>query len=238
MNLEWHTAKVIGIQEVAPNTKQFLIEIPGMDRFDFIPGQFVVLDLPISEKKNKRLRSYSIASRPNGTNTFELLIELVEDGLGTHYIWQNIGIGSELTLRGPAGIFVLSEPITQDYFLICTGTGIAPFRSMITHLAHHAIPAREIYLIFGCRTQADLLYADELKAIERQLPNFHYIPTLSREQWNGRTGYVHAVYKELVAGKPDAEFMLCGWKKMIDETRHTLQDLGYPRKQIHFELYG
>lgn len=73
-----------------------------MQRFDFKPGQFVTLDLPIHEKKNKRWRSYSIASAPDETNIFELVIVLVEDGLGTPYIWSNIKIGDELILRGLA----------------------------------------------------------------------------------------------------------------------------------------
>jgi CDP-4-dehydro-6-deoxyglucose reductase len=54
--------------------------------FDFKPGQFVTIDLPIHEKPNKRIRSYSIASWPDGTNVFELLIVLAEHGLGTHFL--------------------------------------------------------------------------------------------------------------------------------------------------------
>jgi CDP-4-dehydro-6-deoxyglucose reductase len=71
-----------------------------------------------------------------------------------------------------------------------------------------------------------------------QLPQFKYIPVLSRETWDGKQGYVHDVYKELCAGNPNANFMLCGWKNMIDDARHFLNELGYDKKQIHFELYG
>lgn len=238
MNLEWQQGKVVKIVDTAPDTKQFFIEVEGKSSFDFKPGQFITLDLPISDKKNKRLRSYSIASAPDGSNQIELLIELVEHGLGTAYLWDEIHIGDLLTFRGPAGVFLLPENLDQELFLVCTGTGIAPFRSMLKYIEQQHLPAKDIFLVFGCRTRQDLLYRDELLAMESRMPNFHYVPTLSREAWSGRQGYVHPAYMELAAGKPNAHFMLCGWKKMIDEARQRLQEMGYPKQQIHYELYG
>jgi CDP-4-dehydro-6-deoxyglucose reductase len=233
----WLKGKVIRIEDSAPNTRSFFIEIPELEQFDFKPGQFVTLDLPIHEKPNKRLRSYSIASWPDGTNVFELVIVLVEDGLGTPYLFNQVDVGSELTLRGPLGVFTLKEEYLQkDLFMICTGTGVAPFRSMVHYLKIHHIPHGNIYLIFGTRTQKDILYYDELKNI--QLENYHYIPTLSREKWEGRTGYVHPVYEELCAGRQPASFLICGWKNMIDEAKYRIQAMGYERKSIHQELYG
>jgi len=70
----WRIGKVIRISDHTHNTRQFWVEIPELDAFDFKPGQFVTIDLPIHEKPNKRIRSYSIASWPDGTNVFELLI--------------------------------------------------------------------------------------------------------------------------------------------------------------------
>ncbi len=238
MNLEWQNGRVVNIIDETPATRRYFIEMPSAVPFTFKPGQFVTLDLPIHEKKNKRWRSYSIASAPDDTNIFELVIVLVEDGLGTPYLFNHIKIGDEIVLRGPAGIFVLPDTIEHDYFMICTGTGIAPFRSMIHHIYNHHIASKDLYLIFGTRTKNDLLYHDELTALQEKLPNFRYIPVLSREKWDGKTGYVHPVYEALCAGKPDAQFMLCGWKNMIDDAKNNLLGMGYDKKQIHFELYG
>src|SRR6202795_2090365 len=58
----WRTGKVIRIKDETSDTRRFWVEVPEMSSFDFIPGQFVTLDLPIHEKPNKRWRSYSIAS--------------------------------------------------------------------------------------------------------------------------------------------------------------------------------
>jgi len=235
----WRTGKVIRIEQETYNTRRYWIEVSELDNFDFQPGQFVTLDLPIHEKPNKRWRSYSIASWPDGTNVFELLIVLLEDGLGTPWIFKNIVVGSEFTLRGPQGVFILHEEnLSKDLFLISTGTGIAPFRSMSQYIKLHNTAHENIYMLFGCRTQKDLLYFDELKQLEVELANFHFIPTLSREDWDGKKGYVHALYEELCAGKQPASFFLCGWKAMIDEAKQRIQAMGYDRKAIHQELYG
>jgi ferredoxin-NADP reductase len=236
--LPWRKGIVTRIEDYTHNTKRFWIEIPELEKFDFIPGQFVTLDLPIHEKPNKRVRSYSISSWPDGTNQFELLIVLAQGGLGSNYMFNKINVGSELTFRGAQGIFVLPEKIEKDIFLVCTGTGIAPFRSMVNYISLHNVPTKNISLIFGCRKKVDLLYYDELKALEQQLEGFHYYPTLSREHWEGRHGYVHKIYMELCADKPDAAFYLCGWKHMIDEARKHIAEMGYDRKAVHMELYG
>jgi len=123
-------------------------------------------------------------------------------------------------------------------FMICTGTGIAPFRSMIHHIRDHNIPHKNIILIFGCRTQSTLLYYEEMKKLQEDIPGFQYIPTLSREKWEGRSGYVHPIYEALCAERNPANFFLCGWKGMIDEARKRIMDMGYDKKQIHVEIYG
>jgi len=235
----WRTGKVIDIIQETYNTRRFVIQIPELEKFDFIPGQFITFDLPIADKPNKRVRSYSIASWPDGTNIFELVIVLLEGGLGTTYLFNKIEVGSELTLRGAQGVFTLDDDdLQKDIVMICTGTGIAPFRSMAHHIKNHNIPHKNIYLIYGTRKQTDLLYFEEMKKLDQEMENFHYVPTLSREQWEGRSGYVHPIYEELCANKQPVSFLLCGWKNMLDEAKQRILALGYDRKSIHQESYG
>jgi glycine betaine catabolism B len=235
----WRTCKITEIIQETPNTRRFFMEIPELEVFDFKPGQFVTLDLPIHEKPAKRWRSYSIASWPDGTNRFELVIVLLEGGAGTTYLFNETTVGSELTFRGAQGVFTMPETLDKDLLLICTGTGIAPFRSMAHHIKNHQIAHQDIYLLFGCRKQEDLLYYKELKELEAVLPGFHFMPTLSREEWDGASnGYVHALYEKICAEKQPAQFFLCGWKNMIDEAKKRIVEMGYDRKAIHQELYG
>ncbi len=236
--LPWLTGKVIRIENETNDTRRFWMEVPELTSFDFIPGQFVTLDLPIHEKPNKRWRSYSIASWPDGTNVFELVIVLDRRGSGTPYLFDEVNIGSEIPLRGPQGVFTLKEPLDDDLVLICTGTGIAPFRSMIHYIHNKNIAHKNIYLVFGCRNKENLLYYEELVTLQNEMQGFHFIPTLSRENWEGHTGYVHTVYELLCIDRKPAKFFLCGWKGMIDEARVKLTEMGYDKKAIHFEIYG
>ncbi len=79
------------------------------------------------------------------------------------------------------------------------------------------------------------------------MQNVHYLPTLSRENWEGPQGYVHALYENVLKTKiaetgsenlPTANFYLCGWKNMIDEAKEKFMAFGYDKKAIHQELYG
>ena len=212
----WRTGKIIKIENETSSTKRFWIEIEGVDHFEFVPGQFITLDLPIHEQPNKRWRSYSIASAPDHSNVVELVIVLMEG--------------------------VLPDPITTDLFMICTGTGIAPFRSMLQHIHHNNIPHKEIYLIYGTRKCPDALYLNEMLDLKQKLPGFHYFPTFSREEQVAEglcIGYVHGVYEQLLQEpKDDPQFFLCGWKDMITDARQKIQARGIDKKSIHFELYG
>lgn len=247
----WRTGTVIRIVDETYNTKRFFIKVDELESFNFKAGQFVTLDLPIHEQKNKRWRSYSIASWPDGSNIFELLIVLLEGGAGTTYLFNHIEVGSELSFRGAQGVFTLPESIEKDLFFICTGTGIAPFRSMLNYMQLHNISHKNLYLIFGCRTKKDLLYYEEMRMLEKEIENFNYMPTLSREGWDeqeGYKGYVHSLYEEICKKNNEAcedlqnlkpaSFYLCGWKAMIDDARKKIAELGYDRKSIHLELYG
>ena len=237
----WRTGTVIKIEDASESTRRFWIQIPELDSFNFKPGQFVTLDLPIHEKTNKRWRSYSIASAPDGSNIIELVIVLLEGGLGTTYLFNEIKEGSAITLRGPVGVFTLPETLDKDLYLICTGTGIAPFRSMVHWIHQQKIAHKNIHLIFGCRKLTDQLYGSELKALETLENNFYYHPVFSREDAvpNGAySGYVHAVYEQLLAAKNPSQFYLCGWKNMIDEAKQRIMAAGYDKKDIHLEIYG
>jgi ferredoxin-NADP reductase len=244
----WLKCVVIKTEDITHSTRRFWIQIPALTQFDFEPGQFVTFDLPIHEQRNKRWRSYSIASAPDGTNIFELVIVLMEDGLGTPHLFNDIIVGSELIVRGPQGKFTMPENLDKDLYLICTGTGIAPFRSMSHYIHQKKMPHKNIHLIFGCREFKDSLYEQELKQLEKEMPGFHHHPCFSRELSVGtgqHVGYVHACYKQIIESSqlewgilPPAYFYLCGWKNMVDDAKHTLMEIGYDKHAIHLELYG
>lgn len=235
MQQGFYNGVVTRVVQESPTVNRYFIAIEGVERFDFLPGQFVMLDLPIQHEFTTR--SYSIASAPNGTNEIELCIVLKEDGQGTPYLFSTIGVGSRLKVSEPQGRFYLDTEIDSDICLIATGTGVAPLRSMLHYIFTNNISHRNLYLVFGNRKQEDILYRTELEEMAKQHPEFTFIPVLSREEWEGEKGYVHPIYQKQFAQAQPAVFYLCGWSNMVKEAKNNLKAMGYNRKQIKFELY-
>jgi ferredoxin-NADP reductase len=201
----------------------------------FQSGQFVILDFGHLDHQFST-RSYSIADYTTGP-ILELCIVLKSDGAATPLLF-NMKIGDTLQASLPQGRFVLPEALpSKPICFICTGTGVAPFRAMVKELLLHKGFNQPIYLFFGCRTQADILYRDEFETLAGQFSNFKYIPVLSRESWEGARGYVHPYYLKVFKDQPDALFYLCGWTVMLKETRDNLKALGYTRADIKVEFY-
>lgn len=241
----WYNGKVVRIEDASPVTKQFWVEIlpeEGVElNFSFQAGQFVTMDLPIHEKRLNRWRSYSIANAPDNSNILEFCIVRLNNGLATSYLFDEVKIGSTLRFKGPEGTFVVKEPIERDMVLVCTGTGVVPFRSMLWDIFYKNIPHRNIHLIYGTRHADNILYREEFEFMIEEMPGFKYDIVLSKEDsWAGYKGHVHQVYLEnYPAPRPDLHFYLCGWSNMIDEAvANLLVNLKYDRTQVHYELYG
>lgn len=242
MPTTWYNSIVSKIESAGPNVRRFWLETPDLPRPAFTAGQFITMDLPIGEKRLQRWRSYSIASAPgDDPDRLELCIVRAPNGLATQYLFDEVEPGTTLRWKGPEGTFCLPDAIERDLVLVCTGTGVAPFRSMLRDLQQSGRPHRNLHLIFGARTEADILYRDEFEAMAQTMPGFRYDVALSRQpDWPGYRGYVHQVYLEHYAQKrADVAFYLCGWSNMIDEAvANLLVTLGYERNQILYELYG
>jgi CDP-4-dehydro-6-deoxyglucose reductase len=238
MKQTFYDAEVINIIDETNTTKRFFFKVHHMPQFNFKAGQFVMIDLPIESKIS--YRSYSIASAPSNNNEFELLIVLNPPGKGTPYMWDNIKIGTIAKIAGPIGKFTLPEEIDREICFLCTGTGIAPLRSMLHDLVNNNKLHNPVKIIFGSRLKEDLLYKEEMSQLQKEYNKFEFIPVLSREtneSWDGKKGYVHEVYEEIYADVRPCYFYLCGWSAMIKEARDRLLALGYTKSDIKYELY-
>jgi len=233
---QFYDCTVTNIIDETSDVKRFFFEAPADVDFNFRAGQFVMLNMPLDAKIKHR--SYSIASPPVGDNKFELVIVLNPKGLGTPWMWENLKPGSIIPSSKPIGKFGLPQNLDSDLCFICTGVGIAPFRSMLFDIISKNVPHKNIYMAFGTRYEKDILYRKEMEDVTAQHPEFKFIPTLSREQnWSGRKGYVHQIYEELFSDKHSGYFYLCGWNEMLNEARKRLAEMGYDKKVIKFESY-
>lgn len=248
----WIKGSVAQVINETTSVRRFVIEVIGQKDFSFKPGQHITIDQSADgSRMANNGKSYSIANAPNG-NIFEIII--VRPVGETAWFWENVQPGKEIWFHGPHGKFLLPAEIDRDLYFICTGTGIAPFRSMLQYIKQHNVPHQNIYLVFGARNFKDALFFSEMKTLEQEIENFYYLPTFSREKANNnllqRTGYVHSVYEEFirrnmilngVKGIPTikpAWFYLCGWQHMIGDAKERILMYGYHASDIQLEIFG
>lgn len=217
--------------------RHFEFEVPGIEEFTFIPGQFVSVVEPLDGKEVTR--PYSIAS-PRGGNRFALCLNRTEDGIVSPYLFA-LKPGDQVEMHQPHGYFTLRHPGRRNVF-VATGTGIAPFRSML--LEHLPKTQPNITLLFGVRSEQGLLYRDELERLAEQYQNFRFLPTVTQptERWTGLTGRVQSHLDEALALRTYADqstvdIYVCGLKEMVDNVRRELKQRGFDRKQIIYEKY-
>ena len=226
-------AKLLEYSEVAPGVRNFVFEVPEVEQLYFIPGQFVSFTEDIQGKQITR--PYSIASPPDG-NRFELCLNRVEEGLFSTYLFD-LRPGASVEMSAPLGYFVLRDP-GRDCIFVATGTGVAPFRSMLhAWLGQH--DKKQFTLIFGVRYEQSLMYRNEFEDLARKHANLRFWPALSRPEptWGGRTGHVQQHVLEAIGDRRDLDIYICGLKLMVDDVRAMLKGMGFDRKQIIFEKY-
>lgn len=227
--------RIVEIIQEAPRVRRFVLQPEHNSALNFIPGQFIVLQME-SPEHGIIQRSYSISSKHANDQYLELCIAMNDNGVFTPWLFkQEEGfwiVGSE-----PQGNFTfLDGQARVPHMFICTGTGVAPFRSMISKALK--LEDTPVYLVFGNRFSEDILYHEEWKQLAQQNQNFHYHPVLSRQNQSfAHTGYVHPVYTKILEKVNDAQIYVCGWQNMLVETRKNLKALGFNRKQYHFEQY-
>src|SRR5712692_3575668 len=233
-----YTARLIRSVSLSDQTKHLEFEMEGVNRFGFVPGQWLSLKANKSDGE-EITRAYSIASPPADNNRFALCLNRVQDGFMSNFLCD-MKEGAEIPCQGPFGDFILRPPL-RDTILIATGTGIAPFRSMLHWLL--ADPSRHqdrrLWLLFGSRYEKDIYYHEEFLRHAAEHLNFHYLPTLSRggAEWQGLRGYVQEHVAGIVQGRTDMHAYICGLNKMITANRDLLKGLGWDRRSILYEKY-
>jgi CDP-4-dehydro-6-deoxyglucose reductase, E3 len=232
------TVRVVDTRPLSPSVRRVSLQVEERAEapFQFVAGQWLNLYVPTPDGLEKR--AYSIASAP-AVRPLELAITHVAEGLVSPLLHALVP-GDVLTCDGPHGFFT-REPSLQKapLLLVGTGTGLCPLRSMLGELLHQP-EHPPVTLLFGVRTQDDILWRDELTAWAARDPRFRLEVTLSRPDagWQGRTGYVQAHVAALARALGEPHVFICGLSRMVSEVRALCKsELGYDRKRIHSERY-
>lgn len=220
------------MRDLSPSVRHFVFERTDGD-FVFEPGQWINLFLPTDEGEIKR--AYSIASAPLGTNRFELAVTLVPGGAMSNALYR-LPVGSEARFVGPHGLFTRAAKDPAPALMIATGSGLAPIRSMMAA----SVRGPKMRLLFGVRTEQDVLYAEELRAWAAAGTGVSITLSRGSEDWSGLRGYVqnHVPAQWAELNEPSAHVYICGLQKMVDEVKALCRGpLGIGRKQVHAEKF-
>ena len=259
--------------DLTPSLALFRVEADG-DLFEFTAGQYCVLGLPPSfprveeaepeeprdpTKKERMIRrAYSIASSSRQREFLEFYITIVTSGALTPRIWaleagQRIWVGPKAT-----GLFTLDQvPADAPLYLLSTGTGLAPYMSMLGAELADPDATRPVVIAHGARYSADLGYRAELEVFGRKNDHFTYVPSITRPSedpdWEGEVGYIQQQLEdgrlERLSGVPldpeKAHVFLCGNPSMIEAATEFLIARGFtewskrdnPDGTIHTEKY-
>jgi ferredoxin--NADP+ reductase len=227
---------------------------------EFKPGQYSLLGLPASAPRSETAtpepsppapdswvrRAYSIASSSSEKQYLEFYISQVRSGSLTSRLFA-LNVGDRIFLSPKTvGMFTLdSVDIEQNLIFIGTGTGLAPYMSMIrTHV--EAGEPRKFFVLHGARNSWDLGYRTELFYLQRFAPNFSYAPIIDFPQdevvpWTGHVGFAQDLWKAGVindtwgfAPTPaNSHVFLCGNPLMIEAMKEVLEPEGFTVHKRH-----
>jgi ferredoxin--NADP+ reductase len=263
-----YNAALVGREEINAQLQIMRVQ-PAAPLFDFKPGQFAVLGLlgrearvpeaddeePPAEPDKLIRRAYSIASSSVERQYVEFFVTLITSGQLTPRLFA-LPYGGRLFLGPKAtGMFTLDRVAPgKALILVATGTGLAPYMSMLrTMLVHET--QRPFVILHGARYSWDLGYRGELESLARIRPNFTYIPSITRPHedphFRGHSGRVQTLLEkgivDLLSGVPldpeRADVFLCGNPDMIQVVKEMLLARGFKPDQgkvagtIHVEEY-
>ena len=209
--------RVTSIERVAPHVAVLKLQLPANDRLLYRAGQYIEFVL-----RDGARRSYSIANAPHTQELqpgLELHLRHMPGGKFTDHVFGAMKEKEILRLEGPFGSFFLREDSDKPMLLLASGTGLAPIKAIVEHMAHKGM-AREAVLYWGCRTRSDLYQHAWCEQAAAAMPSLRYVPVLSeaREEdaWSGRTGFVHLAAMQDWPDLSGHQVYACGAPVMVD----------------------
>lgn len=205
----------------------------------FRAGQYVSLKVKIG--KILTGRSFTISSPPHIRGFYDITVRRVEEGFVSQYLLDDVKIGDEFEISGPAGSFY-HEPLTDgnELVFIGGGSGITPFRSIVKEVIDRSQDFK-IWLIYGSRTADDIIFEDEFNEISKNHQNIKYQLVVSEppDGYSGKKGFITAdVIKEVVGDVKGKTFYLCGPDLMYSFVVPEIEKLKVAGRKIKKEAYG
>jgi ferredoxin-NADP reductase len=224
----WRTATVLALWDETARARTFRLALPGPS--GHLAGQHYIVRLTAPDGY-RAMRSYSVASAPDGTNEIELTVERLEGGEVSSFLHDVVEPGDELEVRGPLGGWFNWRGDTPA-LLVGGGSGLVPLMAML-RLARRSGHDDLVHLVASARSPADLLYAGELPGPETTIVYTRQAPDgLTRPPGHLTEADLAPVLRS------DATAYVCGSAGFTGTAGRLLVDLGVPAAQIRVERFG
>lgn len=196
-------------------------------------------------------RTMSICSVPQETNQVSMIADVSPMGPGSKWT-LGLSIGDKVSFVSPTGVFFFDEHSPRKKVFVATGTGVAPFRSMIEDYLEQRIGELgevsgvgdiqenpSLVLYWGQRYEKDIYWKQDFDRLSVSHPTFSWHQVLSKPgpTWQGLTGHVTEQVLEKEKDLQNSDFYLCGSKAMIEEVRNNLLEQNVPKEQLKTELF-
>lgn len=238
--LLWQSATIAAIADLTPRVKGFTFRLP--QPFAFKAGQHVDVRLTAPDGYSAQ-RSYSIASAP-GAQEIELAVERLDDGEVSPFFHEVAAVGDEIELRGPiGGHFIWQTDDGGPLLLIGGGSGVVPLMSMARHRARAGARAPAL-LLFSARTWDEVIWRDELLALDARRDGFDLVMTLTRDVARRPGDFARrldvAMMKDLLARlpAPPRRVFVCGANRFVEAATQSAIDCGVSPTIVATERYG
>lgn len=233
--------QVSDIQQLSHDTKlyRFISANPNKLLAPFRAGQYIGLTVEINRVRTSR--AFSLVSSPNQVAYYELGIKRKEEGFVSPYILDNIKVGDILEATEPMGNLYYNRIFHgKDLVFIAGGSGITPFISMLRNISERMLPLN-VWLIFGCLSEKDILFREELQDIQARRSNIRvkYILSEPGSGWTGACGFItmEEILDEI--GSADNKyFYVVGNRPMYFFIEEQLKAMDLPRHRIIYEAFG
>lgn len=231
--------KVSDIIEESAGCRTLRLTSAGGTLPPFLAGQYINLFVAIGGIRTSR--PYSISSSPGQNAYWDITVRRIPEGFVSDYLLDTVKKGDLMESSGPAG-HLYYNPLFhgQDLVFLAGGSGVTPFMSMIREVTDRGLD-RQIHLIYGCRTEADILFGEELRdrAARYQQLTCSVVLSEPAERFDGHTGFIDGrLLTDILGDLSGKTFYLCGPQAMYAFCHDELRGLGVPEKRIRREVFG
>ncbi|MEO0391236.1 MAG: FAD-binding oxidoreductase, partial [Pseudomonadota bacterium] len=222
-----------------PHTATFTFRAPSGALFDFLPGQFLTLEIPAPSGTVHR--TYTISSSPSRPRSISITAKAQADSVGTRWMLDTLAPGVRIKAMGPAGLFSHVTHPAEKYLFISAGSGITPMMSMTTFMFDLGSEP-DIVFVNCARRPGEVIFRERLEHMASRVPGIDLkwvVETPDRyAPWTGYQGQFNQLMLGLMA--PDyleREVFCCGPEPFMQAVREALQGLGYDMERYHQESF-